>query len=303
MLKEIDFKSATNNSWKLVDANHPIGLYVGKDENGFFAMEYVGDFIINKKIKSSTVISINHYKTPSGEKSIVFSLIDDRWMNQFVTFCNDVCKQTEHLQKNSSKGYEAVCNAYFVWQKMFKGQNDILGESEIKGLIGELLYLKDIIIPQYGQTRSIEAWSGTDKTRKDFSIDNTWYEIKTIDVGKPTVKISSIEQLDSSTEGTLAVFQVEKMAPGFNGVNLNSLAESIITLFTSLQDKDDFISKLNKAGYFSNSDYDEYVYDIKSLTEYNVNNSFPRLRKDSIPVAVSSASYELILSELESHKK
>ena len=302
MLKEIDFKSATNNSWKLVDANHPIGLYVGKDENGFYAMEYVGDFIINKKIKSSTVISINHYKTPSEEKSIVFSLIDDRWMNQFVTFCNDVCKQTEHLQKNSSKGYEAVCNAYFVWQKMFKGQNDILGESEIKGLIGELLYLKDIIIPQYGQTRSIEAWSGTDKTRKDFSIDNTWYEIKTIDVGKPTVKISSIEQLDSSTEGTLAVFQVEKMAPGFNGVNLNSLAESIITLFTSLQDKDDFISKLNKAGYFSNSDYDEYVYDIKSLTEYNVNNSFPRLRKDSIPVAVSSASYELILSELESHK-
>lgn len=303
MLQEIDFKSATNNSWKLVDANHPISLYVGKDANGFYAMEYVGDFIINKKIKSSSVISINHYKTPSGEKSIVFSLIDERWMNQFVTFCNDVCKQTEHLQKNSSKGYEAVCNAYFVWQKMFKGQNDILGESEIKGLIGELLYLKDIIIPKYGQTRSIEAWSGTEKTRKDFSIDNTWYEIKTIDVGKPTVKITSIEQLDSSLDGTLAVFQVEKMAPGFNGVNLNSLIESIITLFTSLQDKDDFISKLNKAGYFSNSDYDDYVYDIKSLTEYNVNNSFPRLRKDSIPVAVSSASYELLLSEIESHKK
>jgi hypothetical protein len=303
MLKEIDFKSATNNSWKLVDANHPIGLYVGKDENGFYAMEYVGDFILNKKIKSSSVISINHYKTPNGEKSIVFSLIDERWMNQFVTFCNDVCKQTEHLQKNSSKGYEAVCNAYFVWQKMFKGQNDILGESEIKGLIGELLYLKEIIIPKYGQTRSIEAWSGTEKTRKDFSIDNTWYEIKTIDVGKPTVKITSIEQLDSSLDGTLAVFQVEKMAPGFNGVNLNCLTESIITLFTSLQDKDDFISKLNKAGYFSNSDYDDYVYDIKSLTEYNVNNSFPRLMKNSIPVAVASASYELLLSELDSYKK
>jgi len=303
MLQEIDFKSATNNSWKLVDANHPISLYVGKDANGFYAMEYVGDFIINKKIKSSSVISINHYKTPSGEKSIVFSLIDERWMNQFVTFCNDVCKQTEHLQKNSSKGYEAVCNAYFVWQKMFKGQNDILSESEIKGLIGELLYLKDIIIPKYGHTRSIEAWSGTEKTRKDFSIDNTWYEIKTIDVGKPTVKITSIEQLDSSLEGTLAVFQVEKMAPGFNGVNLNGLTESIITLFTSLQDKDDFISKLNKAGYFSNSDYDDYVYDIKSLTEYNVNNSFPRLMKNSIPVAVASASYELLLSEIEKHKK
>ena len=104
MLQEIDFKSAANNSWKLVDANHPICLYVGRDEKGLCAMEYVGDFIVNKKIKSSSVISINHYKTPTGEKSIVFSLVDDRWMNQFVTFCNDVCKQTEHLQKNSSKG-------------------------------------------------------------------------------------------------------------------------------------------------------------------------------------------------------
>lgn len=303
MLQETDFKSATNNSWKLVDANHPIPLYVGKDENGFYAMEYVGDFSINKKIKSSSVISINHYKIPSGDKSIVFSLIDERWKNQFITFCNDVCKQTERLQKDSSKGYEAVCNAYFVWQKMFKGQNDILGESEIKGLIGELLYLKDHVIPIYGPTRSIEAWSGTDKTRKDFSIDNTWYEIKTIDVGNPTVKITSIEQLDSSIEGTLAVFQVEKMAPGFNGINLNSLAENIITMFTSLQDKDDLISKLNKAGYFPNTDYDEYVYDVKSLAEYCVNNSFPRLKKDSIPVAVASASYELFLSELETHKK
>ena len=304
MLQESDFKSATNNnSWKLVDANHPISLYVGKDENGFYAMEYVGDFSINKKIKSSSVISINHYKIHSGDKSIVFSLIDERWMTQFITFCNDVSKQTECLQKDSSKGYEAVCNAYFVWQKMFKGQNDILSESEIKGLIGELLYLKEKVIPIYGPTKAIEAWSGTEKTRKDFSIDNTWYEIKTIDVGKPTVKITSIEQLDSSIEGTLAVFQVEKMAPGFNGVNLNSLAESIITLFTSLQDKDDFISKLNKAGYFPNLDYDEYVYDVKKLTEYCVNNSLPRLKKDYIPAAVASASYELLLSELETHKK
>lgn len=303
MIQEIDFKSATINSWKLVDANHPISLYVGKDENGFSAMEYVGDFVVNRRIKSSPVISINHYKNNSGQKSIVFSLIDERWMNQFVTFCNDVCKQTEHLPKNCAKGYEAVCNAYFVWQKMFKRQNDILGESEIKGLIGELLYLKENMIPRYGSTRSIDAWSGTDKTKKDFSIDSTWYEIKTIDVGKPTVKISSIDQLDSSLEGTLAVYLVEKMATSFSGINLNKLVDSIIALLTSLQDKDDFITKLNKAGYFPDSEYDEYVYDIKQLNEYYVNDSFPLLKRDSIPIAISSASYELLLSELETYKK
>ena len=303
MIQEADFKSATKNSWKLVDANHPIPLYVGKDDKGFYAMEYVGQFTINKKLKSSSVICISHYGAHSGNKSIVFSLIDERWMSQFVTFCNDVCKQTENLQMNSPRGYEAVCNAYFVWQKMFKGQSEILGEFEIKGLIGELLYLRDRIIPLYGPTRALEAWSGTEKTRKDFSIENTWYEIKTIDVGKPTVKITSIEQLDSSFDGTLAVFQVEKMAPGYKGVNLNHLAESIITILTSLQDKDEFISKLNKAGYFPHIDYDEYVYDVKSITEYCVNSSFPRLKKGCIPAAIASASYELVLLELEDHKK
>jgi hypothetical protein len=60
---------------------------------------------------------------------------------------------------------------------------------------------------------------------------------------------------------------------------------------------------LNRAGYFPNTDYEEYVYDVKNLTEYCVNYSFPRLKKDNIPVAVASASYELLLSELENHKK
>ncbi len=302
MIQEMDFKTASNNSWRLVDANHPIPLYVGRDDNGLYAMEYVGDFEINKKIKSSTVISINHYNILNG-KSIVFSLLDDRWLSQFITFCNDVCEQTKHLKKDSHKGYEAVCNAYFVWQKMFRGKNNILSESEIKGLIGELLYLKEVVIPKYGPTRSIDSWSGCEKTKKDFSIDNTWFEIKTINVGKSTVEITSLEQLDGSSQGILAVYQVEKMASSFKGINLNAIAESLITVFTNLQDKDDFINKLNKAGYFPNPNYDEYVYQVKDLSEYTVNSSFPKLVRGSIPNAINNASYELLLAEIKNFKK
>ena len=304
MITEVDFLSANGrNSWKLVDESHPLKLYVGIDEEGRYALEYMGSFVHNKNVKSSKLIEINHYKMSKDERSMVLSLTDTSCLREFCIFCNDLVDSTSKLSKFSKKGYETLCNLYFTWQKMFKSHSEILSEHEIKGLIGELLFLKDEMFPLWGISNSISSWTGPDASKKDFSIENTWYEIKTIDVGKPTVKITSIEQLDSSIEGTLAVFQVEKMAPSFNGINLNNLVESIITMFTSLQDKDDLISKLNKAGYFPNTDYEEYVYDVKNLTEYRVNNSFPRLKKDSIPVAVASASYELLLSELENHKK
>ena len=77
---------------------------------------------------------------------------------------------------------------------MFSQKKELISDEQIKGLIGELLFLTDNMIPNYGETRAIQAWSGQEMTRKDFSIDDTWVEVKTIDFGKPTVVISSLEQ-------------------------------------------------------------------------------------------------------------
>ena len=73
MITEYDFELAYDaNSWKRVGDTHPIDLYFGKDDKGRCAIEYTGEFKINKKICSSSVIEINHYKTNSGKKSIIF---------------------------------------------------------------------------------------------------------------------------------------------------------------------------------------------------------------------------------------
>lgn len=303
MIVEQDFISASNNSWKLVDANHPLPLYVGKDNDGLCALEFVGNFTINKKMVSSQIISIAHYKTSSGEKSLVFSLLNNQWINQFIAFCNDICNQTSSMQKNSKNGYEKVCDCYFIWKKMFKSKQDILSEAEIKGLIGELLFLRDKMIPEYGDSKALDAWSGTDKTKKDFSIDDTWYEIKAIDYGKASVKITSIEQLDSPVVGNLAVFQLEKMAAGFSGINLNNLSNQILGLFTSIQDKDEFVKKLHKAGFYNDPRYEEFVYMQRDLSEYRVDTCFPRLKRTELHPAISKASFELLLAEIQNFKK
>ncbi len=303
MITEVDFLSANGrNSWKLVDESHPLKLYVGIDEEGRYTLEYMGSFMHNKNAKSSKLIAINHYKMSKDERSMVLSLTDTSCLREFCIFCNDLVDSTSKLSKFSKKGYETLCNLYFTWQKMFKSHSEILSEHEIKGLIGELLFLKDEMFPLWGISNSISSWTGPDASKKDFSIENTWYEIKTIEYGKKTVGISSLEQLESLVDGVLVVYQLEKMSSGFNGITLNNLINEILHMVSLLPDKQLFIDKLHKVGFSFSDVYDEYVYDKRELSKYRVNESFPKLVKNRIPQAIAKAAYEITLSEIIKYK-
>ena len=101
------------------------------------------------------------------------------------------------------------------------------------GLIGELLFLRDYMIPTYGEDNALLSWSGSELTHKDFSLKDCWYEVKAISTGKGSVRISSLEQLQSSIEGELAVFQLEKMSPVYDGVTINKLANGLLNTLSN----------------------------------------------------------------------
>lgn len=304
MITEYDFNLASgSNSWKRVGDMHPIDLYFGKDKRGRNAIEYKGKFIINTKIHSSVLIEIVHYKNTDGSKSIVFSLLDNKFLRPFCDFLNAMVDATGHSSLSNQEAYHAICEVYFIMQKMFRTNSEILSEPEIKGLIGELLFLKDTLIPRMTVSKAIGAWGGAEKNRKDFAFDLEWYEVKTIDFGKETVRISSIEQLDSPVDGTLVVYQLERMTEEYNGLTLNKLIGDIMSIITSVNDKDVLASKLRDVGYAYHPKYDELVYELRSIDEYNVGETFPRISRANIPAAIAKASFDLILSEISLYKK
>lgn len=302
MITENHFYNALNtNEWKLVDENHPLKIYYGKDINGRFALEFIGEFKVNKNVKSSALIDISYHKNKRNEKSMVISLIESTCLKQFCIFCNDIIESTSNLNHGTKLGYESICNLYFTWQKMFRNHSDLLSEAEIKGLIGELIFLKREMFSKVGVSDAVLCWTGPDATKKDFSIDNTWFEIKTIDFGKTTVKISSLEQLDSVNEGSLVVYQLERMAPEYHGLSLNQICNDILSCMTSLADKDLFLEKLQKVGFVFSPQYDNYVYEFRNKTIYKVDRSFPKLTHDTVQKAIEKATYELSLIELSNH--
>jgi len=290
------FKEFTKpNYFSRVDAEHVLELHIGLDEAGKKSIELRAKFV-PRKILGTASLEVTQYKKDEYN-TIRFSLIDDEISGLFYTFCEDLIEQTRNL-KDKAEGYTAICNRFFQWKKLFvSSKKMVLTEPEIMGLIGEILFLNELFV-KIGETTALKGWSGQELTHKDFSYENTWYEVKTVSRGKPTVKISSLEQLDSDKPGELIIYSLEKMSPAYNGISLNKLILETVNKIRVEENRDDFLSKVALHGYEYSSFYDEFVFEVSNNSKYSVNEDFPKLTKDLVPVQIAKASYELILAEI-----
>ena len=176
-------------------------------------------------------------------------------------------------------------------------------ESEMMGLIGELLFLKDYMIQEKGIDVALDSWMGPEKTHKDFSDQKNWFEVKTISFGKESVRISSIEQLDSDVDGTLVVYELEKMSPSYEGIKLNQLVNNIMALLTNTSQREIFMAKLQLFNFDFSNEHDALVFVLRNRSMYKVDTeNFPRLHRIMLPTAISRVQYELLLSEIEPYK-
>lgn len=293
-------ESVSNNSqYVRVSDEHPLELYLGKNEKGFLTLRYNGNFQ-PIKITGSGILEIKQVKT-STYNSILFCYTAQDNYSLFLNFCEDIITQTENY--TGTDGYSEIVNRYNQWKKMFYGNSKLLSEIEVMGLIGELLYLKDTAFAKHGYTEGLNGWSGPEPTHKDFSYNDQWFEIKTINSFKKTVHISSLEQLDSEFEGRLIVYSMEKMSPSFAGITLNELVMNIMSMLTFDSDKDIFTEKLKQVGYSFNEYYDNFVYNLVSKDTYVVKGEFPRIKSEALPKGISKVEYEIELTQIEKFKE
>lgn len=288
------FETVTQNgSFTRVDKTCTADFYAGLDEEGRLAFKYRGNFIPKRDLKSADGIQLNQYRNTTFN-TLQFTLCDHHNRDLFYVFCEDIIRSALDVI-NENEIYKTILCRFYSWKRMFSSQSKLLSENEIKGLIGELLFLKNYMFPWYGQSAAIRSWSGQELTHKDFSLNNIWYEVKTIHTTRNTVTISSIEQLESNNTGEMVVIMLERMSSGFDGININRLTTEIFDSIIENEDRDAFIRKITTQGFSSDENYDDLVYDLKLVNRYRVDQTFPALRRTDIPSAVSKSQYELLL--------
>lgn len=285
------------NYFSRVDAEHILELFIGLDEQGRKAIELRASFV-PRKITGTASIDVNQYKRKEYN-TIRYSLANNEVSGLYYKFCDDIIEQTRSVREKT-EGYQAVVNRFFMWKKTFvPGNKNLLTELEIMGLIGELLFLKNDLANRIGLSDALRAWSGQELTHKDFSAGESWYEVKTIHRGKISVKISSIEQLESDNTGELIVYSLEKMSEAYDGITLNKLVLNTMEIFETQEEKEDFWSKVSLHGYEFSDYYDSFVFELSNCSKYLVHDDFPRLQKSQLSKAIVKASYELQLTEIQ----
>ena len=119
---------------------------------------------------------------------------------------------------DESKALNLLKRRFVTWKTLFqKTASRDISREKLLGIFGELTVLKDIVAPRYGINTAVQAWGGPDMQSKDFTVNNTWYEVKTIGANADSIHISSLTQLASDYSGHLVIVRAEAVSPEFKG--------------------------------------------------------------------------------------
>ncbi|XPV75767.1 MAG: PD-(D/E)XK motif protein [Desulfovibrio sp.] len=284
-----------------VDKNHPLNLFWAKDFRG----RYLFLFEVGERPSSSNLpelAGVQIFLTGEDEKcSLVLVLSEAANWEMFFALCQDLVHVSKGSKTNSS-GFNVILSRLLRWHEFLKkARSGLLTEEAIKGLIGELFFLKKHLIPRFGSPASLNYWTGPEGSPQDFSVNSAAIEIKCQSgTTAPKVRISNIDQLcPQLPEMFLWVVTLGKShEEQEDSVNLPNLINSLRELLEadSVDLAERFDDLLYQVGYFESERYKEFSYIIVSEQCFEVKEGFPRICPGVVRDGISHVSYSIELN-------
>ncbi len=284
-----------------IDSEYKNDIFYGLDENGNLEMiiRYIGK---KQKVESSNIIEVKIFTTENEKLEIHFILQNISYKSMFIKFCEDMSEYVESISAQSV--ISGTIKRWKIWKEMFgKKKKNLLDKKEIKGLIGELLVLRDFFFVHYTEDVAIQSWLGPLGGHKDFEVDDTWYEIKAIESSVNEIHINSLEQLDSDRNGHLVVVKLDSTSPASNGaINLNLIVMSLMNMISEPDNLSLFVERLDAKGYVYDEDYTGTAFFHKKTEYYTVNESFPKIVRSLVNPGIHTAEYTIVLNSIQNYK-
>ena len=197
--------------------------------------------------------------------------------------------------------WKAVSSIIRAWQSAWKPTIPEMGKTVQVGLFGELLTLKEIMIPALGP-ESIYSWSGPDSERHDFVSTAVHLEVKTTRKSRHEHEISRVDQLDFPEGRRLILVSIllEESVAG---------AESVATKMDEIIDlvrgdpaaSDEFMARMIRLGWNEELRRTGQLlqFHLRGSHIYEVNDLFPRLPSGFVPPeGVVAIRYTIDLTNL-----
>jgi hypothetical protein len=285
-----------------VSESHPLSMFWGMDIQGRYLFLYEvqhNDNPDKKKLPKLEGVLVTIVYNDNRSRLVLLLNDKSNW-ELFYSLCLDLIRATSDLQEGVIP-FTVLIRRLSRWQAFLKKKNqNLLTKEEIKGLIGELLFLKEQVSRAYGWGQAIMFWKGPEGASQDFSIHDSVFEVKCQSGGsKPSIKISSAEQLTPQVpKGFLVVYKIvtAELADS-TSFSLNELVSRIQKNMEneSADSCDRFEELLGLAGYIPREEYDEPRYKQIDLVCYELREGFPRILLSEIASGIEYVSYHVKL--------
>lgn len=259
------------------------------------------DFINSEKEN----LSLYYFK---DTKYIVLELTDNLYFDLFNDLIISIYQRIYDLN-DIQKVIDTFVKMFYKWSEFFDDKNsNKLSEESIKGLWGEMFVLKNLIenIESKYLNDVLSSWKGPYDKGHDFELEDKSIEVKTKDITKQNVTISSEYQLEieNGKDLELLVLSIEK--DYLNGKSLRevfNLVKEIV--ITKLGDFSIVLDALKQKNITPKNLFDYDNFKFKEIDEviFECSERFPCLKKSNLDQSIHMVKYSLNLNYLTEFMK
>ena len=285
-------------------STHPLDFFRGRNHAGQYIFTLTADDGCRELPKPPKLngIDVSVERRPGDGARMVLTLEDRDQFDIFRALCGHLLDATaNHPRGASGPGLRLVLRRLADWHNMLRRRREaLLTTEEVIGLVGELLFLRDQIIPRAGPMGGVAAWRGAHREEQDFAVGAWQIEVKTqLSTSDHRLLISSEAQLDTAGSRLLLCHQAVARAPaGGDAVSLNALIDDLTQQATAVGRValDQFEAALEACRYVRREEYDEPEWLLTDRRLFEVRDGFPRLTSGMLPTGVHAVSYAILLS-------
>lgn len=197
---------------------------------------------------------------------------------------------------------------FYKWSEFFDDKkSEKLSLDVVKGLFGEMFVLKSLIegTDSLHLNDLLDSWKGPYDTGHDFVLDQMNIEVKTKELSKQSVNISSEYQLEPEEGKELELLVLSVETDPVSGQSLRLLLSEIKEMVVDkLGDFSIVLTALKQKNITMQNIYlyDNYRFVPAEKTVYDCDNAdFPKLTNSNTSRAIGSIRYSLHLSHIDNY--
>ena len=298
----LESDDSVNNKGFFLRRLHSLGLHIGMDREKnqkilLLEIEDIENIKLNTLPGWHGVLPDTVCLTPE-KNALVLKLIDSKNIDIFNALIKDF-DDSLAVAHNSGQALSLFIDCLYKWQMFFeKYGNCGLADKAQRGLLGELYFLKQYILPLRNSAEGMGYWKGHSGQYQDFSFPHGNVEVKTSVKKEPvSVIISSEKQLDDKGLEALYLYCLLLTCSANNGYTLPDIVKQIReNIGSSDYTLKLFNDYLKQAGYIDEHEkyYADRFYIINEEYFYKINEKFPRII--SLPEGVGDITYSVLLA-------